>query len=778
MKRYIIIFFITSTTLVYSQAKKEYNIGILLDKNTPEVTSLIKVLQKEIITVIGEDAIVKFPKESIISNNYNLEIAAINYNKLLSNNVDIILAFGVINNAVISKQPNHTKPTILFGTVNKDFEVIDEENKTSGIKNFTYLMTSQSFKSDLSTLKTLSDYTRIGIAIEEPLLKSLPFKKVLDKATLALGVEYKIIPFKTVADIIGNLNPEIDAFYLAGGFLLNDAEIKQLAIKLIKNKTPSITINSTKDVKIGLMASNQGEENLSQFFRRIALNVEATINGENLANLPIHIKSDNTLTINYSTAQNVGVPIKYSIITNTNFVGEFKNVLAEKKYTLLDVMQDVLSNNLSLQASKKEISLSEQNIKMAKSNYLPYLSVSGSGSHVDPNLSEISYGENPEYSTVGNATLTQTLFSETANANISIQKTLLKAQKENYNTEELDAIFNVSNTYFNSLILKANLKIQKQNLDVTKKNLQIANQNFEIGQTSKSDVLRFRSELAQNTQALIEAANLLEQSFFVLNQQLNNPIRLEIDVDEAELGKGVFENYGYKKLKNIINNPTSREPFIAFLIKEAKINAPELNSLEYNIKAVERKIKLNGSGRFVPTLALQGQYNRRFNQWGKGSEPSPILNDNYTIGLNLSLPIFQQNQNRINKQTSVIQKEQLEISESNLELSIDANVNNIVLNLINEISNIEFSKVSEETAKENLDLTQIAYANGAINIVQLLDAQDNFFKAQLSNINASYNYLLGSIQLERNIRYYFILHTKEDNQEFINRFIAFSENQK
>ena len=51
-----------------------------------------------------------------------------------------------------------------------------------------------------------------------------------------------------------------------------------------------------------------------------------------------------------------------------------------------------------------------------------------------------------------------------------------------------------------------------------------------------------------------------------------------------------------------------------------------------------------------------------------------------------------------------------------------------VLNLINQISNIELSKISEDTEREALDPTQTSYNNGAVNIVQLLDAQNNYLK--------------------------------------------------
>jgi outer membrane protein TolC len=773
MKNFIAFFWLLIPVLGFSQDKNSYNIGILVDKQSSELAPLLGALQNEIRAVVGEDAIITFPVESRLSNDFNLENARIHYETLINNDTDLIIAFGPINNTVISGQTTHLKPTILFGAVNKDFGYIEDNRQTSGIPNFSYMVASGSFNKDLSDLKELSDFNTVGIAVEAPLLDALPFKEIFDRQAAVMDVNYKMIPYNTADDIIEALDSNIDAFYLAGGFYLNKEEVQRLAARLIDLKIPSITTTGIEDVQDGLMATNQAEESISQFFRRIALNVEAFVNGEDLSQLPVYIQSDDKLTINYNTAEYVGLPIKYSLIAKTNFVGEYVNVLSEKRYNLLTVMTDVINDNLSLQTSKKNIDLSQQDVKAARSSYLPDVTASATGVHIDPDLAEISNGQNPEFSTSGTIELNQVLFSESANANIGIQKQLLKAQEADYNTDELDAIFNASNAYFNALILKANVQIQQQNLDLTKKNLEIAEQNYEAGESGKSDVLRFTSELAQNSQAFVESVNQLEQAFFALNQILNNPINLEIDVDEAELGQGIYESYDYERLRDLIDDPKLREPFVEYLIIKAKENAPEIRSLDYNLMATKRSIKLNSSGRFLPTLALQGQYNRDFEQWGKGSIPEPLLNDNYNVGLNLSIPIFNQNLRNINRQEALIQQDQLNISRDNIELNIEANVNNAILNLINEIVNIEISKVSESSARESLDLTQVAYSSGAVNIVQLLDAQSNYLQAQLARANATYNYLIGSMQLERYIGHYFLLKTQAENQEFIQGFFNY-----
>lgn len=773
MKRaYLFLIVVLLNGILLAQNKPTYHIGLLIDNLSSEVEPIILEMQNEIKAVVGEDASIVFLPYNETTNNFDVQKVRANYNSLIQGKADIILAFGTISNVIVGQQKEHAKPTILFGAVNSDVIKIDKTRTTSGVHNFNFLVTSQSYSRDLKTFKEIVDFKNVAVLVEDFLPDLVSIEATLDKEIGVLNASYKLIPFQNIDDIKSNLQG-VDAVYMAGGFFLNDSEIKDLSNFFIENNLPSFTATHVDDVAKGLMATNQSEENLSRFFRRIALNVEAIVNGVDASELSVYIDYNNKLTINYNTAEQVGVPIRYSLIATTNFVGDYKKVVAEKKYNLLEVINQTVNNNLSLQSEKQKVALKEQDVKDAKSNYLPELSASATGTYLDPDLAEISGGQNPEYRTSGNISLTQTLYSEAATANIKIQSHLQKAEQENYNAAELDAVLSASTAYFNTLILKANTLIQSENLEVTKRNLEIAEQNYEAGEAGKMDVLRFRSELAQNTQAFVEAVNQLDQARFALNAVLNNPIDFKLDVDEAELSKGIFENYNYEQLGELIDDPSLRKQFVNFLVQEAKQNSPEIAALDYNLKATERTLKLNSSGRFVPTLALQGQYNRDFNQWGKGSIPEPALDDNYNLALNLSIPIFKQNKQNINKQIAEIQKEQLDINKDNFELNIERNINEAILDIINQIANIELSKISERTAKESLDLVQVSYSNGAVPIVQLIDAQRNYLQAQQAKANATYNYLLSSMQLERYLGQFFLLNTEAENQDFIRRFNAF-----
>lgn len=765
-----LLFFIGLST--FSQ-EKVFELGYLLDSKSEEIDALIDELEEEIKAVVGEDATISFDRATRLVNHFDATLALQNYQQLLSE-VDIIVAFGNINNAVISQLKDYPKPTILFGTVNKEF--LSSEALQNDKANFTSILTTLSYEEDLTLLKQLVGCKNVGIILERGVMDYTPIAEMIPNLERDLELNLTILPFETANDIINSVDG-YDAVYFAGGLYLTDAEIKTISEALIAKNIPSFTTTPIQDVENGLLASNHDQSQINQFFRRVALSVESIVIDDDFAEPSSLLTLNKSLTINFNTAEKLGVPLKYSLIATTNFVGDASEMDAEKTYSLVDVMTEVIAENLTLQESQQNVRLSEKDTQLAKSNYLPDVSAAASGSYVDPEFAAATNGQNPEFSTSGNVTLSQTVFSEAANANIGIQQALQKAQQEDYNREQLNIVFEAATAYFNALILKANYKIKNKNLNLTKRNLQIAAQNFEAGQSGKSDVLRFRSELVQNMQDNIESINQLKQGFYVLNQLLNNPIEYSIDVNEVELDQGVFEAYDYHDFSNLLNDPLERKPFIQFLVQEALANSPELKYLDYNLLATERSEKLFGPGRFLPTVALQGQYNYVFSRSGAGSTFLAFLTTPpdgfYNVGVNLSLPIFNQNKQNINQQIATIQKDQLGIASDNIKLEIEKNINDAVLNIINQITNIELSKVFEETAKEVLELTQTSYENGAVNIIQLLDAQNNYLKAQLASSNATYNYLLVMLTLERYIGNFFLLESTDERQEFIARFIEF-----
>jgi len=769
----ILLILIFTSSIGFGQQKENYNIAILGDKLIPETDQILIQLKEEIKSVVGQSANIVFEDSFVLLNDLSLEKARANYESMLeSKDVDLILSFGSVNNFVIAKNKNFPKPVILFGVINDDFITFPEGQVGSNTPNLTYILTPQSYKRDLLQFKEIFPFRKIGIVLDEYLTDIYPVKNTLDDIFKGIEAEYVLIPINKVSDIDGKLE-SLDAVYLSGGIFFSKAEQIALVEKFNELKLPTFTSLNEHFSDYGVLLTSQPVNNLDQFFRRIALNIEAAVNGDDLSQLPIYMDIDAKLSLNIETAFKINFPLKYSFLLRTNIVGNANKLSYKKRYTLPDVMNQVLDRNLSLKAEQKNIELSSQEVKLSKSEYLPDLSTSVSGTHIDPDLAEVSNGSNPEYSTSGNIKMEQLLFSEQASANIKIQKELKKASKESYNSSEKNAILDAGIAYYSALIAKANFLINDENLRVTRKNYEIAQQKFDAGQTGKSDVLRWKSELARATQSIVNGYTSLNQSFNELNQILNNPMSLKIDVLDTDVNVVGKTNKEHWKFFNLLDDPFLREKFTLFVEELAIENAHELKSLQHNISATKRLEYLYQRSKFLPTVGLQGQYNHTFSRDGKGTTyPTGFTgapDGYYNVGVQVSLPIFQKNQRNINRQKSFIQREQLNIQKEETVVSIKRSVNDIILSIVSQYSNIELSQVSTEAAKESLELMQVAYSNGAIGITSLIDSQQAYFQAQQQQANANYNFRLSILQLERIMSYFFLLHTEEENQAFINR---------
>lgn len=763
-----------SATLAEAQIP-ELRVGILVDEITSEMKPIVGQLQNEIVSVIGNDANISFPPESILMNNFNSELAEQHYRTLLNSNIDIILAFGPVNNEVISKQTMHAKPTILFGSVNQDLLDVDASAGVSGIDNFTFLISSQSYEKDLKDFSTLFKFQNIGVVSTNPeTLESYALRERLDEIFRELGATYRLIRYTSLEQLEKDLG-EIDSVYIAEGFSISRQEIRDIAALLQRKRLPSFTSTRQEDVELGIMATNQAKENLDLLFRRIALTVEAAVNGENLAEQPIYVDFGESMAVNFNTSERVGVSMKYSQIASIDFVGNVDNIFADETYSIQEAIKVILKENLSLQSSQKDIELAELDVRSARTNYHPNLSVSATSNYVDPDLANISGGQAPEKSTNASLSLSQTLYSQSANANIGIQKSLLDAQQEDFNSTELDLIQDAANAGIDLLSLKTLMKIEQENLDVTRRNLKVAQQNFEAGQASKSDIFRFQSEIASNMQSFIEAIASYGQGMHRLNSFFNNPIETRIDILDIPLESSPFEGFGYSDLADMLDDPRQSIILENFLVTEAFANSPELKSLLYNIDATEIDKAQWGWRRFLPTISAQASYNELIDQGGAGTpSDEAFIEDDYSVGVTFSVPLYSQNTERVARRAAETQLQKLRISQAQTAQTIEVNVRDAILEVTSRISGNTLSKVAEDAARQSLALTESSYSNGAATIADLIDAQNNYFQAQSASANAKYDFIKAAIELERQVGYfYFLLPSSVEGVAFMQRLTEF-----
>jgi hypothetical protein len=306
-----------SSKMTLAQSSDTYRIGFIFDilpENTP---ALLAEMQNEIRSVVGQDANIEFPESAIYVNDLDIETARINYQAIINNDdVDIIIAFGVISNVIITGAESHDKPTILFGTLAADFSRVSGEDQTSGVKNLSLILASFSISRDLNVFHEMINYRNVGVVFADYAIEILPVRELLETISSELNTEYTLISYKNVDEIYDQIEG-IDAVYFANTFYFTEEQIIDLSRFLIERKLPSYTNAGTREVELGIMASSQTDDNINQFFRRIALNIEAIVNGTDAGDLPTYLDTNEQLILNFNTASEIGGPLQYSRIYDT-----------------------------------------------------------------------------------------------------------------------------------------------------------------------------------------------------------------------------------------------------------------------------------------------------------------------------------------------------------------------------------------------------------------------------------------------------------------------------
>ena len=222
-----------------AQTTDTVNIGVLVDALDDESAPLADTLAAEIAAVLGPEVVVLLSPENVLVSDFDPARAQATYQAHLDGDVDIILAFGLVVGQVVATETEFPKPTIVFGALNVDLIDLPDDQPTSGIDNFTFLVTSRSYSRDLITLKSLVDFQRVGVIAPEPYLRLLPIGETIGAIVSDLEADFELIPYGGPESLDPYLD-RVDAVYLAEGTNIPDSEIRQIAETLRDRKLPLI----------------------------------------------------------------------------------------------------------------------------------------------------------------------------------------------------------------------------------------------------------------------------------------------------------------------------------------------------------------------------------------------------------------------------------------------------------------------------------------------------------------------------------------------------------
>jgi outer membrane protein len=778
------------------RTEKPLRIGVVVDGPWERNEELRSLLKTEILEVTGKNASVVFPPEAFLVGDWTLPgVRKLNDDLLKDPRIDMVLGMGLIASQDLATRGPLVKPVIAPIIIDVVRQHVPMRNGTSGVRNLSYLMYPQTFERDLQLFREIVPIHKLVNVSSKSYEDVLPPPRVtLQALGRQLGLEVTELYLDTSAqDVLNQLPKDADAVFLEPTLKLPPAEFRKLVGGFIEHRLPSFSFFGESEVRQGIMAS-ANPDLLPRLVRRIGLNIQRILDGEEPGSLNVAFSPGKRLTFNLRTAYAVGVSPKWSVLLEAELVQVDTVVPGGIAMTFPEAVRRFSEENLDVQAEVQAVNAGAANMTTARSALWPRIDVDATGLQIDKDRAQA--GGLPERSGTFDISATQLLFAEPALANVSIQSSLQRSRVQQLTITRNNTIVDGSTLYFNYLRARKVFYILLDNLKLIRTNVDLARVRQSTGVAGQEEVLRWEVEIANLRKVAMDAQSQMNQAHYALKQALNIPLLYQVNVAEVSF-EDTSLTISDKELLGYFDDPLNFEFLIDFLTGEGAKRSPELRQLDALIDAQERSRTSTRLSYFVPTVSAFAKWSDRFSassitspfqlpSMGTAPPPgtpgeaflyqvlgafSPTLPDNrdWNVGLRLSLNLF-------NGFATDAAFQQASADLDRYRILRKAAFDKVALRIRIEMEkakashfSIEQARLEQEAARKTLDIVTNSYSRGAVSILNLLDAQNSALRADQVAANATYDFLIDYVSLQRAIGQFDFLMTPGDRADLLKR---------
>jgi len=179
--------------------------------------------------------------------------------------------------------------------------------------------------------------------------------------------------------------------------------------------------------------------------------------------------------------------------------------------TFTTALKKAYNNNPELNAEREGLNISEQELKISKSSYLPTITLSGSKSEEDTEKLTNRDGSSASITNVDpsnqSITITQTLIDFGRGAKLAKSRIGINLAKAKLLKKEQEILYKSIEAYTGLIAASEKLKINKSNVNLLDRQVETDRIRLERGNISLSDVAQSESSLAEAQAKLIQAEN-------------------------------------------------------------------------------------------------------------------------------------------------------------------------------------------------------------------------------------------------------------------------------
>ena len=421
-----------------------------------------------------------------------------------------------------------------------------------------------------------------------------------------------------------------------------------------------------------------------------------------------------------------------------------QDTIGGKKWTLKDCIDYALEQNIQLQQNKISLQESEIDIKDARADLFPSLSFSTGHNMVNRPYQEQS-------ATVSGTEIISSNEKTTYNGNYSLsaQWTLwnggrrlnnLKQQKTNRDIARLTVTETENNLqeqiaqlFIQILYADESIQINKGTLKVSEATYKRGQELFAEGSISKADLAQLEAQVSNDKYQVVTAESSLRNYKLQLKQLLELDGTAEFNLELPQLDD---ENV----MKTLPNQ--------ADVYQTALAVRPEIQSGRLSIENAKLSISAAKAG-YYPTISLSASSASTSNSASTNNWAQQMKYGwNNMIGINLSIPIFDNRQNKTNVQKARLQYSTTQLDLVNKQKELYSTIESLWLDALNAQQQYAAAETKVKSSQTSFDMVSEQFNLGMKNTVELLTEKNNLLSAKQELVQAKYMAILNRTLLD------------------------------
>jgi len=329
--------------------------------------------------------------------------------------------------------------------------------------------------------------------------------------------------------------------------------------------------------------------------------------------------------------------------------------------------------------------------------------------------------------------LSQTIFKLSAFAGIKAASLVRKISDESFRQTNAEVVTSIRRAYYDALIASEKQKLVEQSISRWELSRKDTNALFKQGVAADIDTLKAWLSVENLKPDLIRARNVVS----VATTRLKTVMGIDQDIEIALSGSLVFHE-------------TDSPRDIAAAYGEALQKRPDVRSLSYQVEAENEKVTAARS-EGMPTLSAFGSLDAQT----QFSDKVPLDETRWpvssSIGLQLSVPIFSGFGTSAKIEQAKISRIQTRTKFDDLKFQVRAEVEVRLTNLVEARRRIDIQFETISVAERSYRITRLRLREGIGSRLELADAELQLNTAKINYLQAVYDYLIASAELEKTL---------------------------